>query len=74
MIFTVVKLLHLSITMIAKVAFLCAALAAVRASGLIGALSSTLESALLPDSKQDVLGNNAFGCIKDGLGATNSPI
>ncbi|GIY62422.1 adult-specific rigid cuticular protein 15.7 [Caerostris darwini] len=67
-----VKLLHFSNTMIARVAFLCAALVAVRASGLIGApLINTGVSTSA--RQQDVLGNNAFGyTIKDGLGATNS--
>ncbi|GIY46482.1 hypothetical protein CDAR_592071 [Caerostris darwini] len=58
--------------MIAKVAFLCAAFAAVHASGIIGApLINTGISA--SSRQQDILGNNAFGyTIKDGLGATNS--
>ncbi|GIY48158.1 hypothetical protein CEXT_284621 [Caerostris extrusa] len=58
--------------MIVKVAFLCAALAAVRASGLMGVpLINTGVSTSA--RQQDVLGNNAFGyTIKDGLGATNT--
>ncbi|GFT33542.1 adult-specific rigid cuticular protein 15.5 [Nephila pilipes] len=55
--------------MIAKVAFFCAALAAVSASGLIAPLVNTGVSAR--SQTQDVLGNYAFGYnIKDGLGAT----
>ncbi|GFY61065.1 adult-specific rigid cuticular protein 15.7 [Trichonephila inaurata madagascariensis] len=57
--------------MIAKVAFFCAALAAVSASGLIAPLVNTGVSAR--SQTQDVIGNYAFGYnIKDGLGATNS--
>ncbi|GIY84368.1 hypothetical protein CDAR_278291 [Caerostris darwini] len=58
--------------MFTKVAFLCAALAAVHASGIIGApLVNTGVSA--SSRQQDVFGNNAFGyTIKDSLGATNS--
>ncbi|GIY91576.1 hypothetical protein CEXT_19151 [Caerostris extrusa] len=69
---TEVKLLHFSNTMIAKVAFLCAALSAVRASGLMGA--PLINTGISTSARQqDVLGNNAFGyTIKDGLGATNS--
>ncbi|GIY62420.1 hypothetical protein CDAR_50511 [Caerostris darwini] len=58
--------------MIAKVTFFCAALAAVRASGLMGAPLINTEVSTSA-RQQDVLGNNAFGyTIKDGLGATNS--
>ncbi|GIY88402.1 hypothetical protein CEXT_801861 [Caerostris extrusa] len=58
--------------MLSQVAFLCAALAAVSASGLIGA--PLINTGVSTSSRQqDVLGNNAFGyTIKDGLGATNS--
>ncbi|GFY72353.1 adult-specific rigid cuticular protein 15.5 [Trichonephila inaurata madagascariensis] len=57
--------------MIAKVAFFCAALAAVSASGIIAPLVNTGVSAR--SQTQDVIGNYAFGYnIKDGLGATNS--
>ncbi|GIY84418.1 hypothetical protein CDAR_278611 [Caerostris darwini] len=69
---TKVKLLHFPNTMIAKVAFFCAALAAVHASGLIGV--PLINTGISTSSRQqDVLGNNAFGyTIKHGLGATNS--
>ncbi|GIY62426.1 hypothetical protein CDAR_50541 [Caerostris darwini] len=69
---TEVKLLHINNTMITKIAFLCAALASVRASGLIGV--PLINTGISTSARQqDVLGNNAFGyTIKDGLGATNS--
>ncbi|GFT25450.1 hypothetical protein NPIL_276871 [Nephila pilipes] len=56
--------------MIAKVAFFCAALAAVSASGIIAPLVNTGASAR--SQIQDVLGNYAFGYNIKGLGATNS--
>ncbi|GFU16442.1 adult-specific rigid cuticular protein 15.5, partial [Nephila pilipes] len=53
------------------VAFFCAALAAVSASGIVAPLVNTGVSAR--SQTQDVLGNYAFGYnVKDGLGATNS--